>query len=152
MSLAADARSERLGPAELAAAPVLEAGAVFRGLVTFRGGATVEGRVEGDVIARGTLHLGPSGEIEGRIEVDEAIVAGRVRGTVHARQRIEVRPGGRVEGDLQAPRVSLADGCRISGRCHSGPAAGPGSTADPANPEIPGDSPPAATIRCFSSP
>jgi cytoskeletal protein CcmA (bactofilin family) len=105
-------------------APVLEAGAVFRGLVTFRGGARVDGRVEGDVVARGTLRLSETGEIQGRIEVDEAILAGRVRGLVHARHRIELRPGAEVVGDLRAPQIALADGCRLSGRCCSGPAAG----------------------------
>lgn len=116
------------GPAELAAAPVLEAGAVFRGLVTFRGGARIDGRVVGNVIARGTLRLGETGSVEGRIEVDEAILDGHVRGAVRARQRIELRPGAHVEGELDAPRLAVAEGSRIGGRCRSGPARGPGDT------------------------
>lgn len=136
------------GPAELAVAPVLESGAVFRGLVTFRGGATVDGRVEGDVIARGTLRLGETGEILGRVEVDEAILAGRVEGVVHARHRLELRSGAEVRGDVHAPRIAVAEGGRVNGRCRSGPTAGADGPAVESS-DSQRESPPTATIRCF---
>ncbi len=103
--------------------PVLEAGAVFRGLVTFRGEATVAGRVEGDVIALGTLTLEAGGQVDGRIEVDVARIAGRVHGSIRARKRIDLLADAEVDGDLRAPIISLDDGGRLRGRCLSGPAA-----------------------------
>ena len=97
-------------------------GASYQGLLTFRGRARVDGLVEGDVVAEGRLVIGPRGHVRARIEVDELVVGGVVEGDVHARDRIELEPSARVVGDLRAPRLSLADGCVLEGRC---------TTADP---------------------
>ena len=97
------------------------AGASFQGLLTFRGQARVDGLVEGDVVAEGRLVVGPRGHVRARIEVDELVVGGVIEGDVQARDRIELLPSARVVGDLCAPRLSLADGCVLEGRCTTAP-------------------------------
>ena len=92
----------------------------FQGLVTFRGCAQVDGEIEGEIVCRGTLRLGLTALVSGTIDVDELIVDGTLEGDVTARQRIELSSSARVKGTLRAPRIALAEGCLLDGRCETG--------------------------------
>ena len=102
--------------------PVILVGesARFEGLVTFRGSARVDGEVEGEIVCRGTLRLGETARVRGVIEVDELIVAGNLEGEATARQRIELTATARVRASLRTPRLALAEGCVMQGRCETG--------------------------------
>lgn len=95
---------------------VVDSGARFEGLLSFRGSARIDGEVTGRVVADGTLVIGPEGCVKADIEVDELVVRGRVEGDVLARQRLELAEGGRAVGTLRARRFALAEGCLFEGR------------------------------------
>lgn len=95
---------------------VVDVGARFEGLLTFRGSARIDGAVTGRVVADGTLVIGPEGQVKADVEVDELVVHGRLEGDVLARQRLELGEGGSALGTLRSPRFALAEGCRFEGR------------------------------------
>ena len=99
---------------------VLAPEAKFEGILSFRGHVRIEGRLKGDVIAEGCLRIELGASVEGRIEVDELIVAGSLQGNVEARKRIELQPTARVNGTLRTPALALAEGCILDGRCAAG--------------------------------
>ena len=105
---------------------ILVAGARFEGVLAFRGSALLAGQHRGDVIAQGSLRIEPEGSVEGRIEVDELVVAGVIEGDVYARRRVELLPTARVRGDVRTPALALAEGSVLDGRCEAG-----GTTAPP---------------------
>lgn len=112
----------------------IPAGARFRGVLAFRGRVRVEGRLDGDVVAEGALEITESAEVRARVQVDELVVAGHLVGDASARQRIELRPGAHVEGDLLAPKLVMADGCRVDGRLETGDPSPQGPPRAPASP------------------
>jgi cytoskeletal protein CcmA (bactofilin family) len=63
------------------------------------------------------------------VVVDELVVAGEIEGDVCARQRVELLATGCIRGDVETPRLSIAEGGRLLGRCTTGASARP--------PEIP---------------
>jgi len=95
-------------------------GARFDGVLAFRGSVLLEGQHRGDVIAQGSLRIEPQGSVEGRIEVDELIVAGVIEGDVVARRRLELLPTARVHGQVRTPSLTLAEGCVLDGHCQAG--------------------------------
>lgn len=113
-------------PLEALAAPVetdanatvvaVGAGSRFEGLLAFWGAARVDGRLEGEVNAEGTLEVGPDAVVRARIEVDALVVEGLVEGEVVARERVEIRQGGRITAAVRTPRLGLAEGGSIEGR------------------------------------
>jgi cytoskeletal protein CcmA (bactofilin family) len=101
----------------IAEAPtVIDAGASFEGLLTFRGSARVDGTLTGRVIADGCLVIGPRGRVTATVEVDELVVAGEFEGEAHARSRVELLASGRASGRLSAPSFALAEGCVFDGQ------------------------------------
>lgn len=105
---------------------VLGADAAFEGVLSFRGDVRVEGRLRGEVYATGGLRIEAGASVEGRVEVDELVVAGALRGEIIARRRLELLPTARVEATVRTPRLALADGCVLQGRCDAGPKASDG--------------------------
>jgi cytoskeletal protein CcmA (bactofilin family) len=102
---------------------VLAPGTEFEGLLSFRGTARVDGKLSGDVVAEGCLVIGEGARVRARIEVDELIIAGELEGEIHARQRVELRETARVVGSLRSPRLTVAEGGILEGRCEAFPEA-----------------------------
>jgi cytoskeletal protein CcmA (bactofilin family) len=103
---------------------VLAPGTEFDGLLSFRGAARVDGKLSGEVVAEGCLVIGEGGRVRARVEVDELIVGGELEGEIHARERVELLSTARVVGTLRCPRLSVAEGGILEGRCKTVP--GPG--------------------------
>lgn len=118
---------EPRAPAE----PTLAAGSEFEGLLVLRGAARIDGRLRGQVIGSDLVWISESGRVEASIEAEEVVVAGEVQGEVRARRRIALLPGSRVTASLEAPRMTLAEGCFLEGRCRSGPDVAAGGASTP---------------------
>jgi cytoskeletal protein CcmA (bactofilin family) len=105
------------GGDRIAEAPtVIDAGASFEGLLTFRGSARIDGVLSGRVIADGCLVIGPRGRVTATVEVDELVVAGEFEGDARVRARVELLATGRASGRLRAPSFCLAEGCLFDGQ------------------------------------
>jgi cytoskeletal protein CcmA (bactofilin family) len=102
---------------------VLARGTEFEGLLSFRGAARVDGRFSGDVVAEGCLVIGEGARVHARIEVDELIVGGELEGDIHARKRVELLETARVVGTVRSPRLAVAEGGVLEGRCQAVPGA-----------------------------
>jgi cytoskeletal protein CcmA (bactofilin family) len=99
---------------------VIRRGAEFDGLVLLPEAARIDGRLRGDVIASGLVWIGEAARVKARIQAAEVVVAGVVEGEVEASERIQLLATGRVSGALRAPRLVLADGSFLEGRCRTG--------------------------------
>jgi cytoskeletal protein CcmA (bactofilin family) len=102
---------------------VLGAGTQFEGLLTFRGRARVDGELIGEIAGHGLLVIGPGARAQAKVVVDELVVAGEIEGTVCARRRVELLATGCIHGDVETPRLAIAEGGRLLGRCTTGAAA-----------------------------
>lgn len=85
------------------------------GRLTGDGDLLVEGRVEGELSLKGTLHVAPGGAIVAPVDADDVIVEGSLEGDVLARGALTLRAGGLLRGAIKADRVALEDGARFSG-------------------------------------
>ena len=104
-----------------AAELLLGPGTHFEGLITFHGRARLEGAVEGEIAGHGLLVLAAGATARARVDVDELIVGGEIDGDVCARQRVELLASGCIRGDVATPRLVIAEGGRLLGRCTTGP-------------------------------
>ncbi len=119
--MTADART-----ADPAPEPVLLEGMRFDGLLVLPHHARIDGRVRGEVLAGGTVWVGPTGVVEADLEAEAVVVEGRVDGNVWAERSISLGADAVVRGDLCAPTLAIEEGARIEGRCACGDARGAG--------------------------
>lgn len=91
----------------------------LKGDLTFSGGLRIDGKLKGNVTARGdgnsTLILSENALIIGNVTVPHIIANGTIKGTVHASERIELQPKAEVAGDVYYKVMEVALGAVING-------------------------------------
>lgn len=89
------------------------------GNIAFTGVLHVQGEVLGDICCgadpNGTLVVGTSGNVTGKIESPHIVVSGRISGPLHSSESIEIQPGAHVAGDAFYQRIDIHAGGIIEG-------------------------------------
>ena len=89
----------------------------FEGKMTFEGVFRLEGKFEGEIFESGTLIIGETAVIKGKIGVNTIIINGLVKGEVRAKGRVEIHSAGKVYGNLFTPILTINEGGILEGHC-----------------------------------
>jgi cytoskeletal protein CcmA (bactofilin family) len=89
----------------------------FEGKMTFEGVFRLEGKFEGEIFESGTLIIGETATIKGKIGVNTIIINGLVEGEVRAKGRVEIHSTGKVYGNLFTPTLTINEGGILDGHC-----------------------------------
>jgi cytoskeletal protein CcmA (bactofilin family) len=90
---------------------------VFEGKITFEGVFRLDGRFEGQIFEGGTLIIGETAVVKGKIGVHSIIINGLVEGEVHAKARAEIHSTGKLHGNLFTPILMVNEGGILEGNC-----------------------------------
>lgn len=90
---------------------------VFEGKMTFEGVFRLEGRFEGEVFESGTLIVGETALVKGKIGVNTIIINGLVEGEVYAKARVEIHSTGKFYGTVFTPILTVNEGGIFEGHC-----------------------------------
>lgn len=89
----------------------------FEGKMTFQGMFRLEGRFEGEIFESGTLIVGESAVVKGKIGVHTIIISGLVEGDLYASARVEIHASGKFYGNLLTPSLIIHEGGVFEGYC-----------------------------------
>ena len=89
-------------------------------LLTGKESVRIDGVFIGDVDLDGSLILGETGSIEGRVGAKYIIVAGLVRGNIECDGILHVSSTARVYGDIKTSSIIVDEGGQLNGRYQVG--------------------------------
>jgi cytoskeletal protein CcmA (bactofilin family) len=89
----------------------------FEGKMTFEGVFRLDGRFEGEIFDSGTLIVGETASVKGKIGLNTIVVNGVVEGEVYAKTRVEIHSMGKVHGSLSTPTLVINEGGIFEGHC-----------------------------------
>jgi len=90
---------------------------LFEGKMTFEGVFRLDGKFEGEIFEGGTLIVGETAVIKGKVGLDIIVINGLVEGDVHAKTRVEIHSTGKVYGTLFTPILTVNEGGILEGHC-----------------------------------
>ena len=90
---------------------------VFEGKMTFQGLFQLDGTFQGEISGDGTLILGETAIVRGKLGTKTIIVKGFVEGEVHAHGCVEIHSTGKVYGTLVSPKLKINEGGILEGQC-----------------------------------
>jgi cytoskeletal protein CcmA (bactofilin family) len=93
---------------------------IFKGKMVSEGIFRLDGKVEGEIFHRGTLIIGETAVIKGKVEVNALNLNGMVEGEVTAKERVEIHPKGKLLGTIFTPILVIQDGGILDGNCNMG--------------------------------
>jgi len=90
----------------------------------------LDGKVEGEIYHSGTLIIGETAVIKGKVEATTLVLNGILEGEVTARERMEIHANGKLYGTIFTPIFVIQDGGVFEGNCKMGARSGNGSNLE----------------------
>lgn len=87
----------------------------IKGSITVAEELFLDGKVDGEINARGALTVGANAEILGQIRANSAKIFGKIVGKITADEYCELKAQSVLEGDLKASRLVMEDGASFVG-------------------------------------
>ena len=95
-------------------------GTVIQGKLSFDTPVRIDGKLGGEVFSTETLIVGPTGEIDAKVEVATLVVMGTVKGEIEAKDKVEILASGKIYGDVNAQALVIEEGALFQGKCSMG--------------------------------
>ncbi len=89
----------------------------FEGKMSFEGVFRLDGKFEGEIFESGTLIVGETATVKGKIGVNSIVISGLVEGELYAKERVEIDPSGKFYGNLLVPTLVIKEGGILEGQC-----------------------------------
>lgn len=80
------------------------------------GNIRLDGELEGKILCKGKVVIGPGGVVKGDVECKDADVSGIVHGNIIATGTVHINNGAQVHGDIKAENLQMDIGAKFSGR------------------------------------
>jgi cytoskeletal protein CcmA (bactofilin family) len=93
----------------------LGAGTKINGKLHFDGQATIDGEVDGEIVAQAHITVGQQASVKGKITAQSILVQGKVMADVVAEKKLEIQPPGSVVGDVTTQSLVIGDGAILEG-------------------------------------
>jgi len=91
----------------------------LKGDIVFSGGLRVDGKVRGNVTARGdsgsTLIVSDKGEIDGSVNVAHIVINGTVNGNLNSSGTVELQSKANISGDVNYRQLKMDLGASVNG-------------------------------------
>lgn len=109
--------TKALSPSSEESTTLLGKDTVFEGKLTFQGVFRLEGKFDGEIFQSGTLIVGETGVVKGKIGVHALVIHGLVEGEIEAGGRVEIHATGKFCGNLFTPVFVIHEGGFFQGQC-----------------------------------
>jgi cytoskeletal protein CcmA (bactofilin family) len=93
---------------------------LLKGKVNSEGIFRLDGKVEGEIYHSGTLIIGETAVIKGKVEATTLILNGSLEGDVTVKERMEIHESGKLFGTVFTPIFVIQDGGIFEGNCKMG--------------------------------
>ncbi len=99
---------------------IIGAGTTIEGDVVSSGDIRIDGTLKGTVKTRGKLVVGPSGNVEGEVNCQNADISGTIRGKVNVAELLSLKGTAKLSGEISTGKLSIEPGADFSGSCSMG--------------------------------
>lgn len=103
--------------AETPSVNIIGAGTVIEGDIKSDGDIRVDGTLNGSLITKGKLVLGPTGMVEGEVSCQNADISGTINGKIKVTELLSLKTTSKLSGDITTNKLSIEPGANFSGSC-----------------------------------
>lgn len=90
------------------------------GDINSNGDMRIDGSLKGNIIISGKLVVGPSGNIEGNVQCQNADVSGEINGKITVSELLSLKASAKVLGDIITGKISIEPNASFTGTCNMG--------------------------------
>ncbi|MDR2503854.1 MAG: polymer-forming cytoskeletal protein [Deltaproteobacteria bacterium] len=87
----------------------------YNGQLSFAGSVRIDGEFSGEITAEGTLILGTSAKVSGRINVAQLILSGKIDGEIFVSKQTTMHKTAFLTGNIMTPILVMEEGAILQG-------------------------------------
>ena len=95
-------------------------GTYAEGTITTQNDLRIDGNINGTINCGGKLIIGPSGNVEGEVTSQNAVIEGRFSGNLTIHEVLDVRETATVMGEIRTEKLLVQNGATFTGNCDMG--------------------------------
>jgi cytoskeletal protein CcmA (bactofilin family) len=95
-------------------------GTTITGDIVCDGNIRIDGTLNGNLIAKGKVVIGPSGCIDGELNCQNADISGTVKAKVTVAEQLTLKATAKLNGDISTNKLAIEPGANFSGACSMG--------------------------------
>ncbi len=114
-----------------AAVNLISQGTEITGDIKSAGDIRIDGILNGNLITKGKVVIGPTGRVKGEVECKNSEVSGLVDGKITVNQLLNLKASSKINGTIVTSKLSIEPGALFTGNCsmkdgdNAGPAVKP---------------------------
>lgn len=93
-------------------------GTTVEGKIVCEGSLRVDGKVKGEIEAKGIVTVGEKGIVESNVKAGEVQIMGMINGNVTSDRKVEIYSTGKLIGDVNTPKIAIEEGGVLDGKCN----------------------------------
>lgn len=113
-------KNTRSTPSDSSSVNLVANGTIITGDVKSSSDLRIDGVLQGTLIVKGKLVIGPSGRIEGEVECQNADISGEIKGKVSVSELLMLRSTAKINGDIYTGKISIEPDAQFTGTCSMG--------------------------------
>ena len=90
-------------------------GVEFKGIITYQGNVRIDGLLDGEVHANGTLYLGEQAVLTGKITAQAVISKGHITGDITTQDKVQLLAPAVLDGSILTPSLFMEEGVTFNG-------------------------------------
>ena len=90
-------------------------GVQFKGVITYQGNVRIDGQLDGEVHAKGTLYLGEQAVLTGKITAQSVISKGHITGDITTEDKVQLLAPAVLDGSILTPSLLMEEGVTFNG-------------------------------------
>lgn len=94
---------------------IIGAGVVLEGKLSSNGNIRVDGAINGDITANGSVTVGETGEITGEIKAEVISIGGKVTGSINSKEKVVLESKAVLKGDIVTKILVVEAGAIFDG-------------------------------------
>jgi cytoskeletal protein CcmA (bactofilin family) len=88
-----------------------------KGSIIAAGAIRVDGQVDGEIVSKGDIVIGETGEVKAQIKARSATIAGSVHGNADIIDKLELASSAKLYGDIKTGVLIISEGAVFKGSC-----------------------------------
>jgi cytoskeletal protein CcmA (bactofilin family) len=92
-------------------------GTEFKGVITYEGTIRIDGKVEGEIVTKGTLIVGETAVVNAEINAGIVVSGGKITGNIRAHEKVQLLATAVQTGTITTPILVIEEGVTFNGKC-----------------------------------
>ncbi len=80
----------------------------------------VDGEIEGNIVSKGKVVIGPKGRIKGEVNCTNSEIEGVLEGRVLVKELLSLKATSKLFGDIETAKLTIEPGAVFTGKCQMG--------------------------------